>query len=669
MRTWSKRASGFVREATSWSIVGSLALGVMAVVMDGVMLAYHGTGAAHVVGGALLAGALAILVAAVLAPLITVGNSVVRKIESLQSRARCLYSAPAFLAVFIVAWSICAPQRRGAVAGYAVVVFCSASGVAIAVWMTRWRRPRRAEIAGLAMAALCLAIDMRFPPSLYLELHHLARIGAAAGLLVALAPLRRQLVDLPIIRTVGITAALVSFALVVVGSVDRLAPGWRTSSVLYAHNATAHTRLLRTIVDADLDGYSPILWGADCDDFDSDRHPAAADAADRDDANCNDSRPPATVGPAAFGLAPEAGSPALAPDSIDLVLLITIDTWRADSAVPSLMPRLNQIAERGVMFERLYAAGSNTRLAVPSIHRSSAKSPTVAEIVAGRGVAVSATIAVSLDPAAYGFPNDKNFGQEAIATDITDRAIERIREHRGHKHLAWVHYYDPHLPYTVHDSIVTPAEPASLPSAYRSEVRYLDFHLGRLFDELEQDGMLDRAVVIIVGDHGEGFGARGIVGHGRTGYDEMFRVPGVLIAPGLRPGRYSHVTSHKDIPATILGAFGLAEAAVEAEYLGRSWLRLRGEPDKPLHEFVVARSSRFVSGLSPVVALAALVTDDGWKLVARREDRLFELYDLRTDPGETTNLAPEQPEMVQALWRRLALVCDLVGFPEKRLRL
>jgi arylsulfatase A-like enzyme len=351
------------------------------------------------------------------------------------------------------------------------------------------------------------------------------------------------------------------------------------------------------------------------------------------------------------------------------VLLLTIDTWRADSAGPSLMPRLHEFASRGVLFERLYAAGSNTRLAVPSMHRSSPQARSVAEIVADHGVATSATIAVALDPGAYGFPNDENFGQQAVATDITDRALERIAEYRGKRHLAWVHYYDPHLPYSVHEGVAVAAEPASLPAAYRSELSYLDFHLGRLFDQLEKDGMLERTAVIIAGDHGEGFGKRGIVGHGRTGYDEMFRVPGALVAPGLRSGSYPHLVSHKDIPATILGAFGLAEAAVHAEFLGRSWLRLRAELDKPLHDFVVARSSRYVSGLAPVVGLAALVTNDGWKLVASLEDRLFELYNLKADPGEASDLAHDTPEIVGALWRKLALFCDDVGFPEERLRL
>ncbi len=97
---------------------------------------------------------------------------------------------------------------------------------------------------------------------------------------------------------------------------------------------------------------------------------------------------------------------------------------------------------------------------------------------------------------------------------------------------------------------------------------------------------------------------------------------------------------------------------VAAELLGRSWLRLRADPQRRLHSFVVVRSFRQVSGRLAASALGVLV-EDRFKLVAGLEDGLFELYDLGADPREERNLASEEPHLRQRLWRQLATAWDL----------
>ena len=110
----------------------------------------------------------------------------------------------------------------------------------------------------------------------------------------------------------------------------------------------------------------------------------------------------------------------------------------------------------------------------------------------------------------------------------------------------------------------------------------------------------------------------------------------------------------------MLGSLGLSDDAAAAEQFGRSWLRLRAEPQRPLHSFVVVRSDRRVSGRFTSAPLGVLV-DDRYKLVAGLEDGLFELYDLVDDPHETRNVASVEPHVRDRLWRQLATVWD-VGY-------
>jgi arylsulfatase A-like enzyme len=195
---------------------------------------------------------------------------------------------------------------------------------------------------------------------------------------------------------------------------------------------------------------------------------------------------------------------------------------------------------------------------------------------------------------------------------------------------------------------------------YLTELHHIDIEIGRLLDELSHSGQLARSVVIITADHGEGFGRHGVRYHGITGYDMLIRVPGVLLAPGLQPGVYRELASHRDVPATILGAFGQVSHLPSSEQFGRSWLRLRGAPRAPLHRFVVSRSSRAVD-VTGFVSPQAAIVEGRLKLVVSFEDGLRETYDLIDDPGELHDIEPEGS--IASLRRDLEVYRDLDQYP------
>jgi hypothetical protein len=443
-------------------------------------------------------------------------------------------------------------------------------------------------------------------------------------------------------------------------------------------------RAFRAMVDFDGDGFSPVAWGGDCNDLDSARNPLAREEAVGRDMNCNGWALSAQSTDADRGLALPSGQPDLPHGAADLALLITVDCLASDAFTPEVMPRLHEYARRGVVFSRLYAGGSRTHLSLPLMQRGADRSPPVTSRLAAAGVLSTAVLGYydhdmgdivagfrvlnlqtyekPLDPQIAASPLLRIEG-EADATAITNRAIEDLREHEGQRHYLWLHYFDAHWPYRPRPASERIAAPPGRPremGQFLTEAHHIDAELGRLFDELDRSGRLARTVVVVTADHGEGFGRHDVRYHGITAYEMLVHVPGVLLAPGLAPGVYDGLVSHRDIPATLLGAFGEVAHEPTVERFGRSWLRLRAAPRAPLHRFVVTRSSRAVEVSGFAMPMAAIVQGN-YKLIVTFEDGLRELYDLRADPDEAHDLAP-QLELPQ-LSRALEIFRDLDSYP------
>jgi membrane-anchored protein YejM (alkaline phosphatase superfamily) len=93
---------------------------------------------------------------------------------------------------------------------------------------------------------------------------------------------------------------------------------------------------------------------------------------------------------------------------------------------------------------------------------------------------------------------------------------------------------------------------------YLNACHHLDSQLQRVYDHLEREGLLDSTLVVVTGDHGEEFMEKGHWGHASAFTEEQTRVPLVLWVPGVRPAEVTRMTSHLDLPATILGLLGVA---------------------------------------------------------------------------------------------------------------
>lgn len=195
---------------------------------------------------------------------------------------------------------------------------------------------------------------------------------------------------------------------------------------------------------------------------------------------------------------------------------------------------------------------------------------------------------------------------------------------------------------------LSPRERALVVDCYDSCLAYLDERLGELLDDLHRRGVLDRTLVIVTSDHGEGLGEHGLFDHGESLYSTELRVPLVIVPPSSRrfPAVVRETVTLRDLPATITSLLGLgAGSPFPGRSLARFWRKpSSGAVPDPLEgaisELVAPNPSDPNQGRSPARrgALVSLASDD-FLYIRNERDGSEELFDERDDPGESKNRA------------------------------
>ncbi|MBU0755757.1 MAG: sulfatase-like hydrolase/transferase, partial [Planctomycetes bacterium] len=240
---------------------------------------------------------------------------------------------------------------------------------------------------------------------------------------------------------------------------------------------------------------------------------------------------------------------------------------------------------------------------------------------------------------------------------VTDQALEWLKKNKDTFFL-WVHYYDPH------DHALVPPEdflrkfniPKSknIPAVvvYDPEIFFMDKQIGRIITHLKDTGEYDRTVIVVIADHGQGLGQHGWYLH-RLLYQEQLRVPLIIRIPdGIRGLTVSEVVRNIDVLPTVLEVIGMkAPKPIE----GFSLVGLmEGRKEKP--RLAYAEALNTIDVHTPV-KLPEFQRDDlfclndgTWKLIHHKHHpENSELYNLKTDPKEMSNLATQLPEEVTRL--------------------
>jgi len=427
------------------------------------------------------------------------------------------------------------------------------------------------------------------------------------------------------------------------------------------------------------------------------------------------------------------------------ILLITVDTLRADHLSSWGYPRktspaIDRLAAEGVRFDQATVQWPKTTPSFASIFTAtyakdngmvrrvgvplSCKFTTLAEMLKRHGYQTAAVVANGALGSEFDF--DQGFDvyietwklpHGGAADPNSAEAVTRLAQglfgqlerasRDGRPWFLWVHYLDPHAPYSPPGAwagkfqgderfdpsrkIEIAAKPkqqmlgigksqvvdghtdlAFYVARYDAEIAYTDHQIGLLLEAMGKRKLLAKTLTAFTADHGESLGEHGYYfDHGRFSFQTCLRVPLVLHYPGVLAPRVDRDPVELiDLAPTLLEAAGIPLA-------GGAWMqghaltpRLRGLPPGDPEPAKAGEPMPHPAGLA--FSESGWETDDKWQKVVRDgrfklifaqtrpEQRWiggdgvrFTLFDLLTDPGETKNVADAFPEDLERLKREL----------------
>jgi len=368
-------------------------------------------------------------------------------------------------------------------------------------------------------------------------------------------------------------------------------------------------------------------------------------------------------------------------------------------------PEIDRLAREGVVFERAFTPAVYTLAAMSSVWTSeypdrhhgevsfSSKLPrnrlTLAEVLTPRGIQTAGFVANAVAGKVGGF--DRGFaefhelfqrygsGADAFRHVLPDW----LHANKDRRFFAYLHFREPHFPYDPEPPFdtrfgpegpipkavrrdmdwlteanqgrrpLTPEERAHLVRLYDGNVAFADQEIGALRRALEAEGLLDRTVVMVMADHGEGLGEHGWVGHNVQLYEESIHIPLVVRFPAGKAEagrRIAGLVDLLDIAPTIADVFGvLGQGGSDKQFQGRSLLPvIDGAPGKAA---ILARTVWD----RPRYALR----DERFKLLYDTRTGEEQLFDIASDPGETRDIRSSDP--LRAAYFRQALHQWILG--------
>ena len=400
------------------------------------------------------------------------------------------------------------------------------------------------------------------------------------------------------------------------------------------------------------------------------------------------------------------------------VIVISIDTLRRDHLVPygyagatDPAPSVSALAREGVVFERAFAANSNTAPSHASIltglyppshgvlrngYRLDKEVATLGELLAARGYRTAGFVSgftLKDGPTGLGRGFDHyDDGDPRQRDRPAAKTFARVQQWLAAYDFAaplflFVHFFDPHFPYRappahaekfipagkdryafpvaadlarIRTTGPQPGEAQEYAARYAAEIHYADAQVGALLAQLRRRGVYDECLILFVSDHGETLGERKFAfDHGGRLYDEQVRVPLVIRFPaaadaGLRVPATVH---HVDILATIARQIGFVPPPHQGRDLQPSIIASRQgaatADRRPIFSMARPVPGR-VPGLAEPIIRQGQVTSvrlDELKLIAypTAGGYTYELFDLRKDPDERNSLAATQPQIVARL--------------------
>ena len=277
------------------------------------------------------------------------------------------------------------------------------------------------------------------------------------------------------------------------------------------------------------------------------------------------------------------------------ILFIVIDSWRGDAMNAQVSPHIAEFARENTRFTRHYSGGNATRMGmfslfygIPGTYWQSALNSSTRPALVNRlqalgydfGIFRSAPLSSpEFDRTIFAHMPDLRMESEGHSSPARD--IDANRDFIAYlddrdpatdpPFFGLVFHDSPHA-YDLPDDAPRPfqpswdavnylsldedTDPTGLHNLYRNSVHFVDGLIGKVFDKLEAEGLMDETIVIVTGDHGQEFNDLGLNYWGHNGNFSRYqtRVPMIVHWPGRsEPGRrVEHLTSFFDVAPTLL---------------------------------------------------------------------------------------------------------------------
>ncbi len=355
------------------------------------------------------------------------------------------------------------------------------------------------------------------------------------------------------------------------------------------------------------------------------------------------------------------------------VILISVDTLRADHLASRQSPHIDALAKTGTLFSQI---STPFPLTLPAHVALFTATYPFANGVQDNGIPLNSTattLATVFKKAGYrtsafvgSFVLDRRFGlsrgfdvydgpldvhnniaagpvdHKRPGDQVTEGAKRWLEQNAAAPYFLFLHLYDLHAPYSL------PPDPSLRhgETGYQAELDFVDKLLGDFFTFLEQRGLFDKALIVFTSDHGEGLGEHGEKSHGYFIYQSTLHVPLIIHWPAgprrLPQNRIDEPANLIDVAPTILDAVSLV---VPPEMRGHSLMN-GGQAEDVYSESVYARNH---FGCAALRSLRVA----GYKYIDAPKP---ELYDLTNDPNEQRNLYDQQRSKAAALRERMVAI-------------
>jgi len=360
---------------------------------------------------------------------------------------------------------------------------------------------------------------------------------------------------------------------------------------------------------------------------------------------------------------------------INRVIMLCVDTFRADQVREDLTPNLYRLAHQSVYYTNCRSAAPWT---LPSTTATfTGKYPsyagaidkydnlpdaeiTLAKVFQQNGWTTAGLSANALVSKSHGY--DSGFDQftakgQLKAENFVNRTINMIEGLGDQNYYLYLHMFDPHTPYaapqyqvdkwrrgsgrftsmfnlgyTLHakEITITEGEAEQIRGLYDAECAYADFQIGRLIRYLKENDLWDDTMFIFFSDHGEELGEHDDWFHDHTLHDTVMRVPLTVRFPETEAYTVDELSSLRQIGQIMFERLGFRYPS-QFEFNGIHYIEgvKRGEEQK------------------------GIISPDMWKLFVMMESREVFFYDLNNDPAEVNNLWDPNDEHADGMLREM----------------